>query len=1027
MARSPVIWSGAVLALLSVLSAAVAGEENGFELRDHLNRTWRNECVRFRLNDAQWKHAQAGRALVGPDGRPTLYQLLPAATPQDRAVEFLADLNAFEVRTYRFTSEPAKPTTDLAVEETDTTVKITNKLTGIVLPKILKGGGPIQQIRLNSGKWVGSSSLTSNLEVTSYAVEIVARGPVFAEAVCRVGWGERSRWELRVRLNANEPVILVDETCAYQGEAAAFVLSLSEGFAAEELLFRYGRQAIGKNATWKVEKGEVFLLEPWLRWWERDRQGACFGVYNRQDQDLIAVAARQAGSWVDPQISLEKQGRPQVPVTRTDKGLQLTFALRNTGRKWMICALQTDECLAVLQDKNACKSPLPYQYLIKHGHFPLDAVKDYALRWQGDHDNYPRLFIKKADMAKRRQTGADAARHEQAIARYLRDPNPLNQFTMEGPLSAYYATGNAEIARYLASNAARALQECVDALVKQDGIPLGSAPHHFSNIPASMAMADAILASEQVSPELRERLLAQVAFLGYTLSRPDYWSPERGYAANPNMTTSVYGYLATAACCIPSHPLAATWVKSAMTELKNQLDTWADSNGGWLEAPHYAMVSYDQILGAFLMAHNAGFNDYLYDPKMKSVIQWFGKISTPPDSRLGGSRHLPCIGNTYLNEPTGEFGTLAYLWRERDPPFAAQMQWLHRQYKSYSYPGIGGAYPALAGYRGILQDPSIPEQAPGWKSELFPETGVILRNTFPCERETQLHLIAGRNHAHYDDDSGSITVWGKGRILADDFGYYGCAPPDDHSLLDSPVARGTMQVQAFVPSDRCDYVRGTKQSQTRQVLFVKDGDPLKPNYFVISDTLNAAAPFTWRLWCTAAEVTPAGRLATVSGKEDVDMDVYFVWPAQVALKTEERTRRSGCGLDAQGRAGAMSSTQIGLLAACQQEKALTVVLYPRLKTEAAATFTPLADGKGVMVKSAAGTDYVFLSTTPFSFAEGPVKFSGTVGLAQLRGGKPVLCLPAVGTLDAQGERLEREGGAPANPKPVPTPSSGRNP
>jgi len=130
----------------------------------------------------------------------------------------------------------------------------------------------------------------------------------------------------------------------------------------------------------------------------------------------------------------------------------------------------------------------------------------------------------------------------------------------------------------------------------------------------------------------------------------------------------------------------------------------------------------------------------------------------------------------------------------------------------------------------------------------------------------------------------------------------------------------------------------------------------------------------------------------------------------VALKTEERTRTSGCGLNAQGRAGPMPSTQIGLAAACQQEKLLTAVLYPRLKAEPAARFTPLADGKGVMVKGGTGTDYVFLSTTPFSFQEGPVKFSGTVGMAQLRGGKPVLCLPVEGTLEADGERLQRDGG-----------------
>ena len=39
-----------------------------------------------------------------------------------------------------------------------------------------------------------------------------------------------------------------------------------------------------------------------------------------------------------------------------------------------------------------------------------------------------------------------------------------------------------------------------------------------------------------------------------------------------------------------------------------------------------------------------------------------------------------------------------------------------------------------------------------------------------------LHMIVGSHYQHYDFDSGSIIVWGKGRIVADDFGYYGRAP-----------------------------------------------------------------------------------------------------------------------------------------------------------------------------------------------------------------------------------------------------------
>lgn len=156
---------------------------------------------------------------------------------------------------------------------------------------------------------------------------------------------------------------------------------------------------------------------------------------------------------------------------------------------------------------------------------------------------------------------------------------------------------------------------------------------------------------------------------------------------------------------------------------------------------------------------------------MKKVIEWLAKISTPPDSRAGGRRHLPPIGNTYMHEPTSELGHIAYLWRDRDPEFASHMQWMHRQHGSRLEPGIGGFYPTLAGYRTFLVDPAIPEKPPAWTSELFPEAGVMLRNGFPTDRETQLCLIAGRLHDHYDDDSGSFTLWGKGRLLANDFGY----------------------------------------------------------------------------------------------------------------------------------------------------------------------------------------------------------------------------------------------------------------
>ena len=256
-------------------------------------------------------------------------------------------------------------------------------------------------------------------------------------------------------------------------------------------------------------------------------------------------------------------------------------------------------------------------------------------------------------------------------------------------------------------------------------------------------------------------------------------------------------------------------------------------------------------------------------------------------------------------------------------------------------------------------------------------------------------MIAGPNHAHYDDDSGSITLWGKGRIVADDFGYISLAPQSEHSLLMSPGLGGIMNINAFTTSPALDYVQGVKGSWTRQIAFVKSPDPLAPAYFLTTDSLNAPAPYTWQIWLTARNVTigdapvaeipldadgtamdlrftrstPASR-ALMIGREDVDMDIFLLSPAQSNLRTEKKTRPSLAGLDANGKQSQMKSTQIGLIAESPQGTGATVLLYPRLKTDKSPTITTLAEGRGVRVQTTAGVDYVFLSPTPITYYRG---------------------------------------------------------
>jgi hypothetical protein len=247
-------------------------------------------------------------------------------------------------------------------------------------------------------------------------------------------------------------------------------------------------------------------------------------------------------------------------------------------------------------------------------------------------------------------------------------------------------------------------------------------------------------------------------------------------------------------------------------------------------------------------------------------------------------------------------------------------------------------------------------------------------------------LIAGRNHSHYYDDSGSITIWGKGSELCHEDAYgeerihdkNAIKPIDSknvHSMVVGPATYNPEEVMAireFSTATDFDYVRGTRRGWQRQIAMVKDRDPNGPNYFVMTDTLDAeSVPATWRLFVRASQIRPTGSGVTIVGVEDVDLDVVFVRPPGAKLQVH--------------------SDHVNL--AIRARGGVTAVLYPRLKTEQPPQVTALADGKGVKLATPVGTDYVFLDPTDFSFSQGPVAFEGKAGLIKVRGGRQIKSQP----------------------------------
>jgi hypothetical protein len=367
---------------------------------------------------------------------------------------------------------------------------------------------------------------------------------------------------------------------------------------------------------------------------------------------------------------------------------------------------------------------------------------------------------------------------------------------------------------------------------------------------------------------------------------------------------------------------------------------------------------------------------------------------------------MPAIGNTYLGERTCLPGWAAWIWRDKDPQYAQAMQWMWQAHGAPRTLGIGGAYPGLQGYAGVVLDETIPARAPRWTSELFPEAGAVFRAHFPSDRETYLHYIQGPMHQHYDYDEGSFILWGKGQPLCEDFGYYGRAPAADHSRVDDgfPETLGSEgRIREFAAGD-VDYLRGERAGWHRQILFVKDADPLGPNYFVIRDSVLSGREADWRIWVAADETPPLDtNPIRWKGRFEADLVVFFAAPSPPRAAGEVATRQAG----ASGFA-VRESTQRSVRLKLPPDRPLMAVLYPVMKDQPTPQFSALADGRAVKIVSPFGTDYVMLGLEVFRFVGGGVEFEGKAGSVQSRPTGVRLALPRSGRLVFQGKSLDHE-------------------
>ena len=93
-------------------------------------------------------------------------------------------------------------------------------------------------------------------------------------------------------------------------------------------------------------------------------------------------------------------------------------------------------------------------------------------------------------------------------------------------------------------------------------------PHHITQgIYLVANLADLVLGTGVLTSEQEASLRAQLAFMAYVLNWRGYWAPEKGYAANPNMSSFTYDGVGLLGMLLLDHPESQTWISACTTRL----------------------------------------------------------------------------------------------------------------------------------------------------------------------------------------------------------------------------------------------------------------------------------------------------------------------------------------------------------------------------------------------------------------------------------------------------------------------------
>ena len=817
MAWTVVVVCGWTLALCAAPARAA---EVVFEQQEVLGFDWPRHLLTYEVEFRRGQADVGNLSLVDAEGAATPFQVSAVEAHRDGSirrakVSFYGALPAggsmrYVLRTGAATDAPpplgVRP---VGVDEGDGgSLVLSNGYTAVRLPggrvepeepmPLGEAPGPIQRFQLAGGQWAGGSRFLAEdapetTAVRSYETKVLASGPLFAEAAVRYELAGGGHYEVRVRLEAEAPMVFLREE-ADTGLIASPVLSVEYLLASDEkngwqpdiLYKRCGRPLPDTDADLAaalkeagIEIAESRIGPQWMgtldateepkvlfginaasRWSPAPLYAAflCRADLGREakDRPFVGIMPLHLGQWRNAQWAegLEYQvvqfparqvafraplTAPRLPGSYIHTGEYDTKLPASMVRRvWGIMAGPAPASMQALWDAR-----------MHYGYVTLDDVKDWVLDWPAAPAvTYPRQFVTAEDVARARETA---------------DQNPFKDELLKLP----YYIDDPEKANAFASKAATTRGTANQILFRGGYMQLPWLQgFHQANYAGWTREADAALSLKGLDPALRTRLRAVLAAMAHAASEPDVNRRGCGvHQGNPNMPIRRFLVLPHIASVIPDHPRAKEWLTVSAQFVHWKLQTMIGPKGDWGEPGLYYNASLPYFLQAAIILQKAG---YLGDEAARQcgavAYAVCGFLTPPePDSKV---RVIPGLGHGAKMGYCYAFAN-AVMLREVDRPKAEDMVWAwHAMGRPKGSEGYD-LYPLFLPMHGDLVAALKPEALPPGllTSKWHPGWGAVMRSHAGDPNETYMAYRQGYMVSHADANQGDFALYAKGAAL----------------------------------------------------------------------------------------------------------------------------------------------------------------------------------------------------------------------------------------------------------------------